>query len=115
MKNSKQSLPPRWHDPFPSAFAWLRYQLTWKGRRVQLPRGEPPPIGNSALAASWKIHRCADNAQCRSPIGGGCARGWCSHFGVKPDAVGVPRLPVSIRLPKRTRVEPEAIPQNSTI
>lgn len=41
----------------------------------------------------WKLHRCPDNVQCRADIGGGCARGWCAQFRVKPDLESVARFP----------------------
>ena len=38
----------------------------------------------------WKLHRCPDGQQCRGDIGGGCARGWCEHFGIKPEDAAPP-------------------------
>jgi hypothetical protein len=33
----------------------------------------------------WKLHDCPDGAKCRTEIGGGCASGWCAHFGVESE------------------------------
>lgn len=33
----------------------------------------------------WKLHRCPDGQQCRTSHPGGCASGWCGHFGVQPE------------------------------
>lgn len=102
---SKEELAGQsWHFPWPSAISWLRYHLSWKGWRVTLPVGP-----DFKQQPGWKLHRCADNHECRAEIGGGCARGWCAHFLVKPDDAGVPRLPESrwmpVRLVKQRDVE----------
>lgn len=42
----------------------------------------------------WKLHRCVDGTQCRSYIPGGCAVGFCQHFGVATaDPVSAPQPP----------------------
>ena len=83
------------------------YHLTWKGWSVKLPRGRPAPAAHPEL--NWKRHPCVDNRECRSPIGGGCARGWCSHFDVKPDRMGVSRYPrTKFRRPDLSRPDPGA-------
>ncbi len=72
---------------------WLRYTLTWKGFRADLPRNPDPMSLDRAAWAEWRLHRCADGAQCRSNKGGGCATGYCAYHGVTPDETGVPRFP----------------------
>ena len=74
-----------------SFLPWLRYTLTWKGWRATM-RDNPPPVPG---VRGWKLHRCADGEQCRASIGGGCADGWCGHYEVRPDEVGIPRFPRS--------------------
>lgn len=76
---------------------WLRYTLRWKGWRARLIDNEP-----YAGQSGWKLHRCADGAQCRESIGGGCAAGWCAHCEVRPDECGIPRLP-------RSRIKPPSV------
>ena len=78
---------------------WLRYTLRWKGWRATLVDNEP-----YRGQRGWKLHRCADGAQCRESIGGGCADGWCAHCGVKPDECGIPRLPRARLLPPNARL-----------
>lgn len=67
---------------------WLRYSLTWKGRRATMPENE-----HCAGQPGWRLHRCADGHQCRTSIPGGCARGWCAHYEVRPDEANVSRFP----------------------
>lgn len=76
---------------------WLRYTLSWKGWRATLTKN--PDDIDSVRTRGWKLHRCADGHQCRASIGGGCASGWCAHYEVQPDEVGVPRFPRSRLLP----------------
>lgn len=47
------------------------------GNGVQMDENSPY-TGESG----WKLHRCADGEQCRAAIPGGCASGWCAHFGL---------------------------------
>jgi len=74
---------------------WLRYTLRWKGWKAKMADNAPLIPGQRG----WKLHRCADGAQCREAIGGGCAAGWCAHCGVRPDECGTPRFPRSRLLP----------------
>ena len=73
-----------------SFWPWLRYTLSWKGWRATMRDNEPYTVQRG-----WKLPRRADGQQCRASIGGGCARGWCGYYEVKPDDAGVPRFPRS--------------------
>lgn len=79
-----------------SFWPWLRYTLTWKGWRAVMRENEFHQRGG------WKLHDCPDNHPCRASIGGGCARGWCAHYEVRPDEANVPRFPRSmLKTPNR--------------
>ena len=69
-------------------------------------QGLRPPVGPMAIlransvyeekGPNWKLHRCADGAQCRSEKSGGCPHGWCDHFRVTPDRDSIPRFPLDV-------------------
>jgi hypothetical protein len=100
-----------WESLSPEAQAKLR-SVVWKGadeyrRRQALGRER---LANAVLAAApapaaavvmqrnedyagqpgWKLHRCTDGEQCRAPIPGGCALGYCTHAGVTPESAPAP-------------------------
>jgi hypothetical protein len=55
------------------------------GTGVQMTRN--PPLMAGQKTAGWKLHRCPDDHNCRATIGGGCASGWCGHFGVQAECL----------------------------
>lgn len=99
-----------WHAPFPDVLSWFRFHFRWKGWRTKMPNGPKFPHNQPELAANWKAHRCADGNECRSSLTGGCSSGWCMHFHVRPDGMGVSRLPPEkvipvLYRPKKTKAE----------
>ncbi len=50
------------------------------GSGIEMKPNEP-----YAGQIGWRLHRCPDGNDCRAAIGGGCALGWCEHFGVKAE------------------------------
>lgn len=73
---------------------WIRYKLSWHGWRATMVDNEP-----YCRQRNGKLHKCPDTHQCRAEIPGGCARGWCAHYEVKPDEAFVSRFPRGRPLP----------------
>lgn len=54
--------------------------------KAEVEEIEPPYMKRNEFttAKGWKLHDCIDGKPCRAEIGGGCATGYCAHYGVNP-------------------------------